>query len=57
MKILRNITIKSLFVENWKPKLLTLMAAVVVWVIVDRLYVRDVGSEWGVDDIRLSMPE
>lgn len=41
---------------NWKPKLVCLLLAVLVWVWVEYRYVQD-ASEWDLNDVRLSVPE
>ncbi|MBQ2814219.1 MAG: hypothetical protein IJE66_04340 [Akkermansia sp.] len=52
----RNI-IQRLFLNNWKPKLICLVCAVVVWLLVNHLLVRGDSPEWDIDDIRISKPE
>lgn len=52
----RNI-IKALLIENWKPKLVCLVCAVVVWLLVNHLLVRGDSPEWDIDDIRFANPE
>lgn len=52
----RNI-IRRLFLNNWKPKLICLVCAVVVWLLVNHLLVRGDSPEWDIDDIRISKPE
>jgi len=46
---------KSLL-RNWKPKLICLLLAVLVWVWVEYRYVQD-SPEWDLNDVRLSVPE
>lgn len=47
---------KTRIVENWKPKLICLGLAVLVWLWVESRYV-DGSNEWGLDEIRISVPE
>lgn len=47
---------KSRLVENWKAKLVCLILAILVWLWVESRYVEG-SSEWGLDEIRLSIPE
>ena len=49
--------IKKLLIDNWKPKLICLVCAVVVWLTVHHLQVRSGNPEWSIDDIRVSIPE
>ncbi len=49
--------IRKLLTLNWRPKLICLLLAVLVWVWVEFFYVRDENKEWDMDDIRLSLPE
>jgi len=49
-------SIRSRIINNWKAKLICLLIAVLVWFWVELRYV-DAGSEWGLEEIRLSIPE
>lgn len=49
--------IRELLTHNWRPKLICLLLAVLVWVGVEFIFVRDENKEWDMDDIRLSLPE
>ncbi|MBR3926515.1 MAG: hypothetical protein IKJ58_07110 [Akkermansia sp.] len=49
-------SLRSRLIENWKPKLICLLLAVLVWVWVEVRYVES-DDEWGLDEIRLSLPE
>lgn len=49
-------SLRSRLTENWKPKLICLLLAVLVWVWVEFRYVES-DDEWGLDEIRLSIPE
>lgn len=51
------IRLQKWLTTNWQAKLICLAAAIVVWLMVNHLLVRGSGSEWSIDDIRLSMPE
>ena len=49
-------SLRSRLTRNWKPKLICLFLAVLVWLWVEIRYV-DGSDEWGLDEIRLSIPE
>ena len=49
-------SLRSRLTRNWKPKLICLCLAILVWVWVEIRYV-DGSDEWGLDEIRLSIPE
>ena len=49
-------SLRSRLTENWKPKLICLLIAILVWLWVEIRYV-DGSNEWGLDEIRLSIPE
>ncbi|MBQ4614668.1 MAG: hypothetical protein IJB31_07065 [Akkermansia sp.] len=49
--------IKKLITLNWRPKLVCLLAAIIVWLWVEWFYVRDENTEWDMDNIQLSIPE
>ena len=49
-------SLRSRLTQNWKPKLICLLLAVLVWVWVEFRYVES-DDEWGLDEIRLSLPE
>ncbi len=50
--------LKKLLVVNWRPKLLCLGAAILLWSWVQLLYVNDSGDdEWDVDEVRFTLPE
>lgn len=49
-------SLRSRIVNNWKAKLICLVIAVMVWMWVEYRYV-DTDDEWGLDEIRLSIPE
>lgn len=43
---------------NRLPKLVCLLLAILVWMVVEYVYMRDGASEnWDLNDVRLSMPE
>lgn len=41
--------------RNWKPKLICLALAVLVWLWVELRYVQD-NDDWDIDSVRLSEP-
>lgn len=47
---------RSRLVGNWKAKLVCLLLAVLIWFWVEMRYV-DGSSEWGLEEIRLSIPD
>ena len=49
-------TLRSRLTVNWKAKLICLVIAVLVWLWVEMRYVQS-RDEWGLDEIRLSIPE
>ena len=49
-------SLKARLTENWKAKLICLLIAILVWLWVEIRYV-DGSNEWGLDEIRLSIPE
>ncbi len=50
--------LRKIFVINWRPKLICLVLAVLLWFWVDHIYSgsRNDG-EWDVDDVRFTLPE
>lgn len=43
---------------NWKPKLVCLALAIIIWLVVDRFFVQPTSDKvWNLDDIRLSLPD
>ena len=43
---------------NWKPKLICLALAIVIWLVVDCFFVQSTSDKvWNIDDIRLSLPD
>lgn len=49
-------SLRSRLTNNWKAKLICLLLAILVWFWVEMRYV-DGSDEWGLDEIRLSIPE
>lgn len=47
---------KHKFTRNWKPKLITLGLAIVVWLFVEYRS-SESGSEWDEEDIRIVVPD
>lgn len=39
------------------PKLVCLLLAILVWMMVEYIYVREASENWDLNDVRLSMPE
>lgn len=48
--------IKQILTDNWMPKLVCLLAAVLVWLLVDHMVSRDEGPAWNMDDVLLTKP-
>lgn len=42
---------------NRLPKLVCLLLAILVWMVVEYVYVRESSENWDLNDVRLSMPE
>lgn len=55
--MIHRIRIKKLLFENGKSKLICLLAAVLVWLMVNHLLVSGESREWDIDDIRIMLPE
>ncbi len=49
-------SLRSRITNNWKAKFICLLLAIFVWFWVEMRYV-DGSDEWGLDEIRLSIPE
>lgn len=49
-------SLRSRITNNWKAKLICLLIAIFVWFWVQTRYVSG-SDEWGLDEIRLSVPE
>ena len=50
--------IMELITLDWKPKLISLIIAVVIWTWVETFYVKsDSDKQWDLDRIRLSLPD
>lgn len=48
----------ELITLDWKPKLISLIIAVVIWTWVETFYVKsDSDKQWDLDRIRLSLPD
>lgn len=50
-KIVETITLNRL------PKLVCLLLAILVWMVVEFIYVRETDDTWDLNDVRISMPE
>ena len=42
--------------RNWKPKLITLGIAILLWIVME-YRAREANSEWNEEDIRIVVPE
>ncbi len=50
--------LRKFFTNNWRPKLICLVLAILLWSWVEHFYVEtDSGSEWDEDDVRFTLPE
>lgn len=49
--------IAGMIAYNWQPKLICLALAILVWVVVDCIYVQDSSEEWDLNSIRISAPD
>lgn len=49
--------IKEAITLNRMPKLVCLLLAILVWMVVEYIYVREADENWDLNDVRLSMPE
>ena len=50
--------ITQMITFNWKPKLICLALAIVIWLVVDCFFVQSTSDKvWNIDDIRLSLPD
>lgn len=50
--------ITQMITFNWKPKLICLALAVVIWTVVECFFVQSATNKgWDLDRIRLSLPE
>lgn len=49
--------IKEALTVNCLPKLVCLLLAIMVWMVVEYIYVRESNENWDLNDVRLSMPE
>ena len=47
---------KRKFTRNWKPKLITLGLAIIVWFVVE-YRTSEANSEWDEEDIRIVVPD
>lgn len=49
--------LKASLTINRLPKLICLLLAILVWMVVEYVYVRESSENWDLNDVRLSMPE
>ncbi len=57
LTILQN-RLRKIFVSNWRPKLICLVIAILLWSWVEHFYVDSHSDdEWDENDIRFTLPE
>ena len=44
-------TLRKMFVDNWKPKLVCLVVAVLVWLLVNRIVEQEETPVWEIDEV------
>ncbi len=50
--------LRKIFVRHWRPKLICLVLAILLWSWVEHFYVDTRGEdEWDEDDVRFTLPE
>ncbi len=49
--------LRRLFVSHWRPKLICLVLAILLWSWVAHFYVEADNDEWDEDDVRFTLPE
>lgn len=49
--------LKEAITTNRTPKLVCLLLAILIWMVVEYMYVRESNENWDLNDVRLSMPE
>lgn len=50
-------TFRKMFIDNWKPKLVCLVVAVLVWLLVNRIVEQEETPVWEIDEVLTSQPE
>ncbi len=50
-------TLERIVIRNWRPKLICLLCAILVWLSVDFFLVRGDTDEWDMNEIRVTLPE
>lgn len=50
-------TVRKLFIDNWKPKLVCLVVASLVWLLVNRIVQQEETPVWEIDEVLTSQPE
>ncbi len=57
LTIIRN-RLHKLFIVHWRPKLICLACAILLWTWVELVYVKGHGDdEWDEDDVRFTLPD
>lgn len=51
------IKLRETLTINRLPKLVCLLLAILVWMVVEFVYVRESSESWDLNDVRISMPE
>ena len=49
--------LQLIFIANWKPKLVCLVVAVLVWLFVNRIVEQEETPVWEIDEVLTSQPE
>lgn len=49
--------LQRLLIDNWRPKLICLVLAILVWGWVEYRYVSDEEEEWDLDDVKVAIPD
>lgn len=50
-------TFRKMFIDNWKPKLVCLVVAALVWLLVNRIVEQEETPVWEIDEVLTSQPE
>ena len=50
-------TLRKLFIDNWKPKLVCLVVAVLVWLLINGSVEQEETPVWEIDEVLTSQPE
>ncbi|MDO4954846.1 MAG: hypothetical protein Q4E43_06885 [Akkermansia sp.] len=49
--------LQRIFIDNWKPKLVCLVVAVLVWLLINRIVEQEETPVWEIDEVLTSQPE